>query len=94
MCVWVGVERNLYDHTMSMKMLILTMKKNIYTSSKNYEESGGGLNINLLTISHSSHVPYPRRSELVGKNNHSRPIYLTYSFRILFLVLDFQYLFW
>ena len=60
-------ERGLYDHTMSMRILIMTMKKNIHTSSKNYEESGCGLDLNLLTTSHSSHVSYPRRIELRGK---------------------------
>ena len=43
-----------------------------------YEESGYSLDLDLLTnISYESHVSYPRRSGILRKHNHSRPIYLT-----------------
>ena len=46
-------------------------------SSRNDEESGYGLNLDLLTPSYESHVSYHlRRSGLVGKSNHLRPIHL------------------
>ena len=51
-------------------------------SSKNYDESGYNLISDLLTIFCSLRVSYPRRSGLVGKGNHSTPIYLS-RFRIL-----------
>ena len=38
-------------------------------SSGNYEESGYILDVDLLTISYSSCVSYPRRSEIVGKSD-------------------------
>ena len=40
------------------------------------EESGYNLGLDLLTILLSLHVSHPRRSGLVGKTNHLRPIYL------------------
>jgi len=46
-------------------------------SSRNYEERGYILVLDLLTISYSSCVTHPRRSEIVGKSDHLRPIYLT-----------------
>ena len=53
-------------------------KINIQMSSKCHEESGYGLELDLLTILYQSHVSYPTRSGVVvGKNNHLRPtIYL------------------
>ena len=44
-------------------------------SSINYEDSGYGLNLDLVTILYQSHVSYPRISG-VAMENHSRPIYL------------------
>ena len=41
-------------------------------SSKNHEESGDGLELDLPTISYYSHVPYLRRSDLVRKSNNLR----------------------
>lgn len=38
-----------------------------HTSSETYEESGYALNLELLTISYQSSVPYPRRSGPIGK---------------------------
>jgi hypothetical protein len=40
------------------------------------EESDYGLEVDLLTVLFLSHVSYPRRSGLVEKSNHLRPIYL------------------
>ena len=45
-------------------------------SSKNHEESGYGLDLDLLTITYQLRVSYPRRSGLVKMGNQLRPIYL------------------
>ena len=47
-------------------------------NSKSYEESEYGLDLDLLTISYQLQISYPRRSGLVEKNSHLRPIYLTF----------------
>ena len=39
-------------------------------SSKDLDESGYNLDLDLLTISYYSYVSYHRRSRLVGKSNH------------------------
>ena len=46
-------------------------------SSKKNDESGYDLDLDLLTISYYSHVSYPKRSGLLGKNNHLRHMYRT-----------------
>jgi hypothetical protein len=48
--------------------------EDIPTSSANYGESGNGFNLDLLTILYYLRVSRPRRSEVVLKSNHLRPI--------------------
>ena len=45
-------------------------------SGEIYEESGYGLDLDLLIILYYTRASFPRRSGLVGKSNHWRPIYL------------------
>ena len=71
---------NLYDHLMSTRIFTLVMNEIFIISSHNYNESGYGLALDLLPIHSKSRVAYPRRSELVRKSNHLKPIY----------VMDFQ----
>ena len=48
----------------------------VYISSKNEEESGYGLYLDLLTSSHESHVSHPKTIGLFEKKtDHLRPIY-------------------
>ena len=68
---------DLYD-LLSTKIFTLKMKeRDIHTSSEDFEESGYGLNVDVLTVSHWSRVSNPRRSGLVDKSNHWKPIYLS-----------------
>ena len=49
----------------------------MHIRSKNYEESGHGPGMDLLTITYELRVLNPyTRSGLIGKCNHLRPIYL------------------
>ena len=45
-------------------------------SSKNYEESGYDLDLDLVIISYQLCVSCPGRNGIVGKGDHVRPIYL------------------
>ena len=51
--------------------------------SGNHKEHGDALDLGLLTIWYRMCVSYPRRSGLVGRNGHSRPMYLN---PILYLI--------
>jgi hypothetical protein len=42
---------DLYDHLISTKNFHFDSEQDIHTSSKDYDESGYGLNLDLLTIS-------------------------------------------
>ena len=44
----------------------------IHIISKNYEESGYNLDVDLLTILYQSCVSYAKRSELLGKTKPSK----------------------
>jgi hypothetical protein len=49
----VNIIGDLYDHLMNTNIFTLIMKeKDIHTSSENYEESGYGLNVDVVTMSH------------------------------------------
>ena len=63
----------------SNETLHLDNEQDIHMSSENYEGSGYGLDLDLLTMLYWLRVSYPRRSGLLGKSdNHSRPIYLKF----------------
>ena len=51
----------LYDRLISTRIFTLIM------NSRNYEESGYDLNLNLVIVLYKSCASYPRRSGLVGK---------------------------
>jgi hypothetical protein len=66
---------DLYDHLMSTRILTLIINKIlIWAPSSKWKVNS--LNLDLLTILSLAHVQYRRRSGLVGKSNHWRPIYL------------------
>ena len=59
---------NLYDHlTNPSEDLDFDKDSNIEPISKNHEESGYNLDVNLLTILYLLRVAYPRRSGLIGE---------------------------
>ena len=64
--------KTLHDHSISTKLSTLII------NSENYGESGYDLGLNLLTISHSLCILYPKTIRLLGKEkNRFKPIYLT-----------------
>ena len=67
----------LYNHVMSMKFFIhFDNEYNIYMSSKNYEESGYGLDLDMQTISYLLCVAYSKTSGLFGETYLLRHVYL------------------
>jgi hypothetical protein len=70
----MGGGGELYDHLKSMRIFILTTNK----SSKNHEESGYDLDLDMLIISYCNRM-FQYNMWAVGKKNHLRPIYLNFA---------------
>ena len=71
------IEEDLRDHLLGTRNFTLMMNKmNIQTNSKNHEESGYGLEFDMLTILYQSHVfiSYEKWGSRWKKDNHLRPI--------------------
>ena len=62
-------------------------------SSKKYEACGYSLDLDLLTILYQLCVSCPKRSGLVGRSNHLRPIYLLFKKVCLGLSLCFVFIY-
>ena len=63
---WLNIQHNqgdMYDHLMSKKIFTSIANMVFVYAPKNCEESGYGLNFNLLNILFQSHVSYPRRGK-------------------------------
>ena len=71
----LNIVRNYITPFNEHKNLHFNNIKDVQVSSKIYHKNGDMHNLDMLTILCKSHVSYPRRSGVVGKSNHLRPIH-------------------
>lgn len=67
---------NIYDQLMSTRIFVLIKNEIFYLNFKNYEESGSKSDLDFYPSCTNRVFLISEESGLVGKNNHSRLLYL------------------